>query len=770
MQYKLTQTHPQGSTMNRANANLMGRKYAIYGFLIGLGAWFIALVVEAIITKSAFNGGIIIQIHKENYAFFVFDILPFVLCYVGYKLGVYTGMKNDEIEAITQNNKQRNRELIGIVDNLKNGNFEIKKDEETKDKLINSIFDLRDSLKSSKEEESLRKREDEQRHWVAQGLAKFGEILRANNDNMTELSYNIISQLVKYLSANQGGIYLLGENDMGEAVFEMKACYAYERRKYVDKFIRFGEGLVGACAKESKTVYLKKVPDSYLSITSGLGHANPNFLLLVPLKFNDESHGVLEIASFNAFEPYVVEFVEKVAESIASTISNVKINIRTAELLRDSQEQAEILSSQEEEMRQNMEELQATQEESIRQAERFSGYINALDIVQIRAEFDSFGNLVSANDKFLEKFEIPHFDDVFEHSITSFIHPDSLTDFRNHWGEIVAENQWYEGEFKCLTYIDKPIYITATLSRVNRNDGEMERVLLLGLDTTEQKREQIESNTILSAISESLLKAELSNTGDLLILNDKLRKELEYGENNAIHNINDFINELEKPNFEKAWMRLNNNGSYEGVINFTSLDGKIKALDVTLIAVRNFNNDIAKFILVGTDKSSIMAVEEKYSLLKEEAEHLKDALSRTEEEINKRVREVREQLANQYKEVERIRIRNDKTVENAPVAIVTFNAQGNIEVFNKKASEVWGYQPADIINGSVSKLFPKNLVQNDGFISSICDIDKIKPLNQREKIQILCQNNSMQDVFITLADARVAKDHNYVAYIEISNN
>ncbi len=732
--------------------------------------WLIAVSIEAIVSKQAFTLGLIGDLHAKNVSFLFLDIIPFALGFCGYRWGLHTGQKADTLNEIIEKDKQRNTKLIALVDEIKKGNFEVSNGFDKKDKLINSILDLRNSLKTSTQEEEIRKKEDEERHWVAQGLAKFGEILRANNDDMTELSYNIISQLVKYVRANQGGIYLLTEDQENRKVFEMKACYAYERRKYVDKLINLGEGLVGACAKEGKTVNLKKVPDTYLSITSGLGHANPKFLLLVPLKFNEETHGVLEIASFNEFKPHVVEFIEKVAESIASTIANVKINIRTAMLLRDSQEQAEMLASQEEEMRQNMEELQATQEDAVRQTERLSGYINALDSVHMRAEFDSSGNLVAANDQFLEKFEVPHFDDVYEKNITSFIHPESLTSFRNSWANLVAEDKCHEGELKCVTFINKTIYLFTSLSRVNRSNGEMDKVLLLALEVTDQKKEELEMRSIVSAVNSSFLQAELTNTGDLVVVNDKLKAELGYNDVQTVYNINEFINDLDKPQFEKAWMKLVNQGFFEGTINFTSFDGQVKALDITLIGIRNFNDDIVKIVLIGTDKSAIKAVEDKYLQLQETTEQLKDALSKTEEEINRRIREVREQLALQYKEVERIRIRNDKTVDNAPIAMVCFNSQGIIEVFNKKAAEVWGYQPSEIINMPISKLFPKEQVQGEGIVNAICDVDKIKPLNQKESVKIINNNNQKQAAYITLADARVTKEHNYVAYVEVISN
>jgi PAS domain S-box-containing protein len=110
-------------------------------------------------------------------------------------------------------------------------------------------------------------------------------------------------------------------------------------------------------------IYLTEVPQNYISIKSGLGGANPRSILIVPLVVNDKIEGVIELASFNLFQPFEIEFLQKLGESIASTIASVKINERTKHLLDESQMQSEQMRAQEEEMRQNMEEIAATQEE-----------------------------------------------------------------------------------------------------------------------------------------------------------------------------------------------------------------------------------------------------------------------------------------------------------------------------------------------------------------------------------------------------------------------
>ncbi len=277
--------------------------------------------------------------------------------------------------------------------------FEVLSD---KDVLGNSLLEMRKSLNVAQEQEAERKLEDQKQNWATQGLAKFGEILRQNTDDMHEFAYHIVSNLVKYIDANQGGLFIINDDDKNDPFVELLAFYAYERRKYMEKRIDIGVGLIGRCVQEQKTIYMTDLPDEYITITSGLGQSVPNSLLIIPLKVNDEIFGVVELAGFNSFEDHIIKFVEEVGESIASTISTTKINIRTSQLLEQSQQQSEEMAAQEEEMRQNMEELQATQEEAARRSAEMQGLLDGLNAANLVIEYDLDGHIIDVNDNYLK--------------------------------------------------------------------------------------------------------------------------------------------------------------------------------------------------------------------------------------------------------------------------------------------------------------------------------------------------------------------------------
>ncbi len=285
---------------------------------------------------------------------------------------------------------------VEIANEIASGDLDTEVEVIEGDLMGSALREMRNSLKQSADREKEEK-------FINVGIAEISEIIRNNEGNLDDLSFQVISYLVKYLKANQGAIFIRMEEE-NEEFLELKGCYAYDRKKFLEKRIAPGEGIVGQCYMEKEYVLLKEIPKGYINITSGLGEATPDFLIVVPVKTEQIIEGVIEIASFTEFEQFKIDFLLKVCENIASVIASAKINEQTKLLFEKSQEQTEMLRAQDEEMRQNMEELSATQEEMQRKTQEFETRFRALNESNLCfAEFDLEGNVISANQAFAHK-------------------------------------------------------------------------------------------------------------------------------------------------------------------------------------------------------------------------------------------------------------------------------------------------------------------------------------------------------------------------------
>ncbi|MEM8968436.1 MAG: GAF domain-containing protein [Bacteroidota bacterium] len=270
---------------------------------------------------------------------------------------------NDELNPIIQSGNNLSKNLTHasqFAQAIGDGNFSFDfQPIGEQDALGNALIQMRDKLAEVAQT-------DKKRNWATQGLAEIGGILRKSTEVINDLYIQVLSYVVKYIEANQGGLFILQNDEETEPYLELVASYAYNKQKFLERNVAIGEGLLGQAYLEKEPILLTEIPQDYINITSGLGDTNPNCILIVPLKVNEQVVGMLELASFQVYDEYQVEFVVKLAESIASAITNIKVNVRTNRLLQEAQQREEELRAQEEEMRQNMEELQATQEEMSR--------------------------------------------------------------------------------------------------------------------------------------------------------------------------------------------------------------------------------------------------------------------------------------------------------------------------------------------------------------------------------------------------------------------
>ncbi len=223
--------------------------------------------------------------------------------------------------------------------------------------------------------------EEKTRNWITEGLAEFGETLRYNSQDLDSLCRETISQLVRHLEAIQGGFFILNR-ESEPAYFELKASFAYGRQKFIERKIEVNEGLLGRVFNEREKVYLTEIPANYIEVTSGLGSTKPKTLILLPL-LNDEKEiqGAIELASFKEFEEYQLDFLAKLCNTIASTITIVIATQKNQKLLIDSQKIAETLRQKEEEARQNAIELNRLREQTERDLYQTRSELTRLNLV-----------------------------------------------------------------------------------------------------------------------------------------------------------------------------------------------------------------------------------------------------------------------------------------------------------------------------------------------------------------------------------------------------
>ena len=285
-----------------------------------------------------------------------------------------TKHKQDEIGDIYRSFKNLAVNLHNtalFADAIANNNFEHEYQMASEDdELGKALTNMRDELKKAKAAEKQQAAEQEKEAWTANGIAIFNDLLRQETSNLEAMSRTFISKLTDYIGVVQGGVFIINDDDPEHVKYELKGAVAYNRVKHNEKEFEVGIGLVGQCAYEKAPIYLNEIPDNYMEITSGLGEANPRFVLLMPAIMNDTVYAVIELASFSKIDEYKVNFLTKISDALSSTISMVKINASTAKLLEESKDKADMLAEQSEVLKQSFEELRATQEDLARKEAR----------------------------------------------------------------------------------------------------------------------------------------------------------------------------------------------------------------------------------------------------------------------------------------------------------------------------------------------------------------------------------------------------------------
>ncbi|MFC9060242.1 HAMP domain-containing protein [Streptomyces sp. NPDC057074] len=237
---------------------------------------------------------------------------------------------------------------------------------ELQDYINKMIANLRDTTIANKEQD-----------WLKGNLARISGLMQGRRD-LQDVASLIMSELTPVVSAQHGAFFLAmplvvdGQDQAGaqEDQYELRmlGSYGYSMGSMPTSF-RPGEALVGTAAEEKRTILVENAPSGYLKISSGLGEAPPAQVIVLPVLFEGQVLGVIELASFTPFTQIQKDFLNQIAEMIATSVNTISVNTKTEVLLSQSQELTEQLRERSEELEQRQKALQSSNAELEEKAE-----------------------------------------------------------------------------------------------------------------------------------------------------------------------------------------------------------------------------------------------------------------------------------------------------------------------------------------------------------------------------------------------------------------
>jgi signal transduction histidine kinase/DNA-binding response OmpR family regulator/HAMP domain-containing protein len=260
--------------------------------------------------------------------------------------------------------------------------------EELKNNINEMIRNLKDQTLKNTEQD-----------WLKTNLARFTRMLQGERD-LSTVSNLVLSELAPLINAQHAVFYVADVDADGQEVLNLAATYAFNNRKHLASAFRLREGLIGQCAYEKSRILLTNVPSDYVQISSGLGEAAPQNIIVLPALFEGDVKAVIELATFGDFNETQQAFLDQLMESIGIVLSTIAANMRTEGLLKQSQLLTSELQAQQEELTKTNDRLEQ-QAASLRQSEELLR-AKQEELQQTNAELEEKAQLLSEQNSQVE--------------------------------------------------------------------------------------------------------------------------------------------------------------------------------------------------------------------------------------------------------------------------------------------------------------------------------------------------------------------------------
>ncbi len=424
-----------------------------------------------------------------------------------------------EIESTVNQIIDNYNEIASITESLSKEKYNIEiKPLSPQDVVRNNLLALKNNLLKAQEERKKHEEEEKIRAWRNIGVEKFINLLSLRGRELKDWAFEVLKTSVDYVDGFQGGFFLLEQDlDTGEKYFNLLTCYAFNEEKIVRRRFHASVGIFAKIYKDPKLLYIEKIPEDYLIITTALGEVKPKSLALVPLLFNNELIGVIEIDFIKKVEQYKLDFLNEIANHISSSLSSWRVEQETKKLIERYEKQAKQLKEKEQLLKEKIEQLQKLSHDLNELSTEYKSFKKLIDNFALHAELDDKGKILYVNQKIanLYKKSIDYF---IGRNIREFSSFDLFDEqYKQKWQEILRGEVFKFTE--SIEIEDQKFWFNQYFIGVTLADGTLLKVIYIGIDITETK--------ILERQLRSQIKEITQETRLLRREERKLRKERE---------------------------------------------------------------------------------------------------------------------------------------------------------------------------------------------------------------------------------------------------
>ncbi len=319
-----------------------------------------------------------------------------------------------------------------------------------------------------------------QSDWINKGLSDIYEAARVVENSFKVLGEQILDSYIKHTGAVIAGFFVYDEQDH---ILRSVVTFAYEQERSFRREIKPGEGYIGTAILEKKRTYIRKLPDDYKVLVTGLGETKPRSALILPLVLNEQIQGVVELLFLKELKDYELEYFDRTTVVVAQAIKSIKINLETERLLNQTIKQAQELEKTRKLLQKHIQELEQREKALQDSQAQMKGILDAVNHTLLTVEYQTDGTFISANELFYKKMEYSP-KDLQGVNVLEIVTEKNRKELREIIKK-VSQGEHISRIVQRQTKFGEKLWLYATYTPYRNPEGRITRVLFFAFDITD---------------------------------------------------------------------------------------------------------------------------------------------------------------------------------------------------------------------------------------------------------------------------------------------